>query len=361
MNLLGNRLKTLFISSLYFAFLMVQSSCIEEIGQFKGGVTPIIIDGSITTEEGPHTIKILRQLGFNQAPDYNEFQGANVQVIDDLGRIEQYEFTELGKFQSSSEFKAEVGRTYYVRVEVSDGIVYQSAEETVLPVSEIDQLRYEINGTQIDFFIDFDDEPNTINYYRWRFEGTYEVYSPLAGSYAGESPPRSLRTCYPIEYLQNIQSTCWLTDFDEEFLYVEDDYLYRDGRKENFNVYSLPVDRKLNYGYSALVKQLSLTEEAYVYWSALKNQQGNTGSIFETSNYQIVGNIHNISDPEELVLGYFGASDVSSARTFIEVFEQSFGDILCETNDAGCYPLRCVNCLSFGASARSEKPVYWPD
>ena len=41
--------------------------------------------------------------------------------------------------------------------------------------------------------------------------------------------------------------------------------------------------------------------------SIIENQIGNNGTIFETSNFQIRGNISNIADNDELVLGYFGA------------------------------------------------------
>lgn len=337
--------------------MVIFSSCIEEIKQFSGNETPIIIDGVITDQKGPHTIKVLKQLRFNQPPNYDQFRGASVQIINDLEQVEQLTYAKYGKFESSADFRGEIGRSYFVRVILPDGTKYESTREMMLSVPKIDSLWYELNDTNIDFKINFLDESNERNYLRWRFRGTYEVFSPLAASV----DPESQTYCHPKEYLQELQSTCWLTDFDEEFLLIEEDLYYQNRPRENALIYSLYVDRKFNYGYSALIEQQSLTNSAYNYWNAIRNQQGNTGSIFETANYRINGNISNVNDPGEFVLGFFGASSVSAKRIYVEVFENRFGEIDCSINPAACYPLRCLNCLSYGSTATIEKPNFWPN
>ena len=51
---------------------------------------------------------------------------------------------------------------------------------------------------------------------------------------------------------------------------------------------------RLKLKYGLLVKQHSLTKEAYRYWELLKSQLDNPGSLYETQPSNAQGNIYNI-------------------------------------------------------------------
>lgn len=73
--------------------------------------------------------------------------------------------------------------------------------------------------------------------------------------------------------------------------------------------------------YSILVKQRALTKEAYTYYDKLKKTTENLGGLFDPQPGQVTGNIKNLSNPGEVVLGYFSGGSEVSERIFIKVNE----------------------------------------
>ena len=79
---------------------------------------------------------------------------------------------------------------------------------------------------------------------------------------------------------------------------------------------------RLQEKYSLLVKQHSLTRGAFQYWDKMKAQSDDTGGLFETQPVSSTGNICNVDDPEEKVLGYFFVTQVQKKRIMVsEDFE----------------------------------------
>ena len=74
---------------------------------------------------------------------------------------------------------------------------------------------------------------------------------------------------------------------------------------------------RLGSGYSALVKQDVLSEDEYAFYQTLRQNTETTGSIFDPVPSESRGNIRNLNDPDEMVLGYIGASSQQSVRIFI--------------------------------------------
>jgi hypothetical protein len=69
--------------------------------------------------------------------------------------------------------------------------------------------------------------------------------------------------------------------------------------------------------YCIEIKQLSLSEKEYRFWEQMKQINETTGDIFEKQPFSVIGNIHNINDPSEPVLGYFQVSGVEHRRIYI--------------------------------------------
>jgi hypothetical protein len=81
-------------------------------------------------------------------------------------------------------------------------------------------------------------------------------------------------------------------------------------------------DIRISYIYSILVKQWSLSDDAYSYYSILKRYTEESDGLFTPilSDYQ--GNITCISNPDKRAHGYVLASSVTTKRIFI--YEEDF-------------------------------------
>jgi hypothetical protein len=339
-------------------------SCIEEIAVFKGSDPTLVVFGEITNGQGPHIIQLSYSKEYNQRPSYEKVDGASVVIVDDLGNQEELTYTRDGAYETSPDFFGVAGRAYHVEIELESGGKYNSNPEVLPAVPFIDAITVKKEDTQVGFYIDFVDNAEEENYYRWRYNGTYEVMAPEAYelSKTNQNVPSNPR-CYdwggPPPRARDVWQ-CWVKEFDSEYLRIDTDEFYNGRAIDDFKVFSKDIDRKFDRGYVAIIRQFSISKEAYKYWNAIKDQIGNNGTIFETSNYQIRGNIVSQDNPKALVLGYFGAASVAEQSIFVGEFMGSAEPLTCEPNNSGCLPQRCLDCRKYAANSTNQKPDYWP-
>jgi hypothetical protein len=77
------------------------------------------------------------------------------------------------------------------------------------------------------------------------------------------------------------------------------------------------TSEKIELKYSIQVRQYALTPDAYHFWESLKKNTEQLGSIFDAEPTQLKGNIHNIKDDSDIVIGYISAGSITTKRIFI--------------------------------------------
>lgn len=362
----------IYIRYIFLLVCLLPVGCVDEIEVPLSSESALVIEGWITNEAKAHQIQISVSYPFDENPLFKTIdpvvQKAIVEIYDDENNIVKLLEGENGKYFTPNDFAGVIGRTYALYVKLNDGREYYSKTERLLPNgATIDEVCFEntyheflskntgsiVRSPEVSFSITFTDNSETKDYYRWGYKGVYEVFAPYAEFV--KVPDDCEPTCgiCPEETVQ----TCWATAFDLEFLKLDDDLLFNGRTIENYFIYSTPADRRFNIGYAANIEQFSLTKEAYNYWSAIKTQNENTGTVFESPNYQIRGNIFSEDNPDETVLGYFGASAILVERVILEDADVpgNLGPINCERS---CTPLECIDCRYWPAT--NVKPGYWP-
>jgi hypothetical protein len=89
-------------------------------------------------------------------------------------------------------------------------------------------------------------------------------------------------------------------------------------------VYQAPLTQipltseKVENKYSILVRQCAISKEAYQFYQTLLKNTEQLGSIFDAQPSQITGNIHNINDKTEPVIGYVIATNVQTKRVYVK-------------------------------------------
>ncbi|MEP2024737.1 MAG: DUF4249 domain-containing protein [Reichenbachiella sp.] len=354
------------------------AGCVDEIDIPLSGEAILTIDGSITDEAKNHTIQLSHSYSFNDNPTFTPIDplvfGAQVEISDNDGNVTALFEGKNGAYHTPSVFAGEIGKIYTLQVTLKTGEVYYSKPEILLPVGAvIEEVCFENVLTQVStsesttdvkevqFTAKFTDRGETDDYYRWGYTGVYEVEAPLADT----SPPCDAETppsvkCGPCKVPTK---RCWANVFDNEFIKVVSDELFNGKTVDDYAIYTTPADRQFNFYYAAHIELYSLTKSAFDYYNALSTQLTNNGTVFETPNYQIRGNIYFDEDPEKLVLGYFSASAKTTARLIVdgsEVPDVMFksGPIDCSANASGCIPAACIDCSFWPAT--NIKPDYWP-
>ena len=300
------------LNILLIGLIVVLKSCIDPYDtELNTGNNLLIVEGLITNLEGPYTIKLQRSAAFEPGVEgrLTPAVGANVRVIvDDGSEHVFFESRGTGVYRNIDPdiFLGAIGRTYTLRIETSDGKVYMSDPVTMPdgPVIDstyvefIEQTRFNERGIEVpdhgfDVVVDVTDPGQTENYYRWKWRAWYQVVTSNAGD------------CCAV---------CYVRDDPNPTMVLRDDAFVNGNQIRRQEVAFIPFDARQFHDYLVQVEQIHMDEQAYRYFELIGQQQNNVGSIFDPAPAQIRGNISNIDDPGETVLGYFGAFSISFGR-----------------------------------------------
>ncbi|GHB77403.1 DUF4249 domain-containing protein [Persicitalea jodogahamensis] len=243
--------------------------------------------------------------------------------------------TEPGYYEMPASFLGRVGSTYQLSIETAAGQKYLSSIETISPVPPIARIydRYNAKGIfdrstsvgQIatnDFYVDFQDPADQRNFYRWT-SITYEIQKICAtcrgGRYYVTTNDGECRTDSDLSvnnfFDYECKSLCWDIFYGSSLDIFSDVYTNGKLQKDKL-VAQIPVYQ--SNPALVVVRQMSLSPDAYRYYKLVQDQSVNTGSLADTPPAPIRGNISNTSDEAELVLGYFSASEVAENRYWLE-------------------------------------------
>lgn len=352
------------------AFLCVFLSCEDEIFFETQNREILIIDGSITNGEGPHIVKLSKTAKFGgdfEDRDEKGVSGATVRIEDDLGEFTRLVELDSGSYHTPDIFRGEIGRTYVLCITTLEGLHYQSEPETLPNPGELGDVYFEItteqvlsslnflvDETRVNFYTDFS-FPDKGSFYRWDWDGTYILETTFLGSQASQCGPQT-------KFPKPAPLKCYVDQVPGDgFIRLSESNNSSSLEKNRFLIVSSIVDFSWDVRYSMHLSRLSMTESSYKFWDQALAQKERSGSIFDPAPSTIVGNISNINDEEEVVLGNFAAYGVQNARLFVPGFNFSYSSNTCLTpRDGGPPSAYCCDCRFFEPST-AEKPDFWID
>ena len=335
------------------------NSCIEPFNpDIDEGKQLIVINGSVTNEEGYQYAEISTTSPFDN-PVFNPLNDCQAKIIDDKGNEFEMEQYAEGKYRTWIEEQyLQTGTQYKIEVVLDNGNGkrYESEFDTLLPCPDIDKIYFEFKNVipdnpaippqeGIQFYVDFDATGDYANNYRWEAIETWEYnaeektyiiyygveyhccYSTVEYPLWDPCHDIDIDTCWAwlnLRFLDPSKSwdvplidslyTCWKTGK------VNDIFTYSSNQKTNKKVIGLPLylitnkDNRLTIKYSILLKQIALSDAAFVYWNQLQTQSQESGGLYDTQPYELKGNIKCINDENEKVIGIFSASSVKTKR-----------------------------------------------
>jgi hypothetical protein len=267
-------------------------------------------------------VEISRSSPYDE-PRFIPVSECTVEVEDNKGAVVSYSEYAPGQYRADlDEPFLGVNKAYRLFVETPDKKQYRSTYDSLLPGSPPDSLYYAVETREmvnpdrliygLQFYLDIRGGSDESRNYLWKLEETFEYHSTYLIEYIWDG--KTLRECYPaIDSLR----TCYKTQPINEYYTVSTRYLVANQLNRHPLNYVSNQTVKLKRKYSLLVIQHSLTDNAFLYWQNMKNQLTETGGFYETQPSGSVGNIYNINDDTEQVLGYFYASQVNQKRILV--------------------------------------------
>jgi hypothetical protein len=297
-----------------FGFTLIFMACVDEIKlKLRQENKKLIIEGLVTNDKKTQFIRLSYT---NPATDLEVIQpvkGAYIEVFDDenVKTIFRPSPDIIGLYKPENvNFTGVSGKKYGVTIRLNDGKEYKSPLQ-LMPVSvPIDKLNATFidkgnHGLKID--LDFTDQKNVVNYYRWKGSGIYQKQSK------GIPIPFSSSVCC---------DRCWVLKEDNSVNVFSDVVI--DGGK----IKSRPVIFTPFYliGKNFIeIQQLVISREAYQFWIKYDEQIKRLGTIFDTLPAPIFGNVANIKDEKDIMLGYFEVAAISTKRIIPEVSAEQGG------------------------------------
>ena len=273
----------------------------------------LVVDGTINSGNGPTFIRLSRTTKMTDTVRFNPETGAAVSVQGNDNTVFPLVYKGAGIY-SADQLTLNNTRQYRVHIKTKDGKEYASDYVEVKITPAIDSINWIRRGDGVHIYANSHDALNKTKYYRWDFEETWEERSSVIANYQYNAQNNTVAEINPNAV--NIYS-CWKTQPSTGLL------LGTSAALANDVVYQQPMlqipnaSEKLGIRYSILVRQYALTKEGYEFYSLMKKNTEQLGDIFGPLPTEITGNVHNLSDASEKVIGFVSASTTTEKRIFI--------------------------------------------
>ena len=344
---------------------LVAGACIEPYDYpFEEQTNYLVVESAITSDMGPHKVTLTTTRNIKNKENIFKLrvQGARVTISNSSGGTERLvEADTSGIYYTSADYKGEIGEKYLLRIVLEDGKEYVSDSVEMVPLPEIDSIGISYGSqkylssenslfTQTGFFINgyFDDEPSIKNAYLINWDYTYKVFThpEQANFYDDEGCE-----CW-VPAPKDCCAVCWVEEDVPDFSVVNDK-ISNGSSLTQYDLFFLPVVGKMLYEKIYLgVTVQSLTPDAYLFWKTVYDSRYNQGGLFDPTPNTVKANVRNVADEQELVLGYFYASDVRRVHRYI--YPRDFPERI--DTDTG-YSDSCT----LLENSTAEKPDYWKE
>lgn len=244
----------------------------------------IVINGLITNGAGPYEVSVTRTLPFLSSDSQRTVSNASVFVVDNFDDTIEFSEIEPGLYRTTSAtFSGNVGATYQLNVVLEDSTEYQSEEAFLRPMVGLDELRclnclasdFSTGNKRVTGIINILE--NAENLFRWKLYLNRQLLST----------PQDL---IAIE-VENTEST---------------------------QINRVISHRTFNRNDTLRVEQLSLTRENLDFLNLVIDQISGQTLSSPVLPANSVGNIRSLTNPGEVVLGFFAASSIDTKEIIIK-------------------------------------------
>lgn len=358
----------LVIILLFIHFLA--TTCVEPISlKIKEEAPKLVVDGQINNQDDSCVVRLSYTKAYLSDESGNNTTSLpaiadRVQIIDDEGNQTELMLYKPGIYVTKA-IKGKVGNTYILKIEMPNGKEYQSIPETLPDVANITKISHEVvedkryinsvlfTDIKVEIKAHFQDPILEKNYYKWKWLGetTMKFKTFVDPPPGGPNPIPS--NCY-------YKFIPYLSDPYQDELTIEQDENF-DGLDHQAVILSFGgnnLDFRFYSGVNMMIAQYSLTKNAYNYWEKMKKLIGSQGSIFDPTPFSVRGNIYNVEDENEPVLGYFGASSVKYIRYQFFVSKPRTTPPCPPSNPPPMKDI-CLDCRNLGPDYSLIPPAYW--
>ena len=271
----------------------------------------LVVEGFVNTGDGPTGFHLSRTAKLDDTSHIRPETGATI-TVENENATEVYSIPEsFNGDYVSDQLNINPSEKYLVRIRTAEGKEYVSDLLEAKSTPAIDSVYWRYNNDGLTVYANTHDPLNNSQYYKWNFVETWEIHSPFISSLVYDNGLLIPRTN------PNLLYACWTSLESTSIIINNTTGLSSDVVNLQPIIFIPRGSEKISVKYSILVNQQTISKEAYQYLLKMKKNSEELGTIFDPQPSELKGNIHSVSTPNEMVVGYLYASSVKQQRIFI--------------------------------------------
>ena len=276
----------------------------------------LVVEGVVNAGSDTTSIRLSRTVKLTDTTTVKAEPGAIVTIESNNHAVYTLSETGNGVYTIAALNIQNSTDKWAVKIVTSDGKVYESDFVPVKNSPPIDNFGYQVKSNGVQLYSNAHDNTNNTRYYRYDYTETWIIHPKYGSQMKVVRTPVDTTVVYRDP--DDERETCWITDISTSISLNSTEKLTQDVVSNNPVVFLASTSEKIEDRYRILLKQYALTKEAFEYWTNLKKNTEQLGSIFDALPSEIPGNIHCITTPSEPVIGYISVGSVSQMVTYVD-------------------------------------------
>jgi hypothetical protein len=271
----------------------------------------LIVEGVINAGSDSTYIKLSRTVSLSADSSVSDPERDAIVIVQSNAN-DSYPLTEIvpGTYAVPG-LNLDVTKKYKLSIKTADNKQYVSDLVSVNVTPPIDSIGFIVQANNLQVYVNTHDPSNNTRYYRWDYAETWQFHAKYNSEFITNGSAIVLRT--PDQYIYS----CFGNYVSSTIVLGSSAKLAQDVIYQNPLLSIASTSLKLQSKYSILIHEYALTPDAYTFWTNLKKNTEQLGSIFDAQPSNVNSNIHSVTDASLPVIGYISACTVQSKRIFI--------------------------------------------
>ncbi|MEN0053041.1 MAG: DUF4249 domain-containing protein [Mucilaginibacter sp.] len=273
----------------------------------------LVVEGVINSGNDSTVINLSRTVKLTENVSTQAVSNFSVVVEDAQGNGYTLKPEGNGKYDIGP-MHLDISKKYRLHLKDPTGKEYASDYVEVRQNPPIDSIGFFPKNNNLQLYVSTHNATNNTRYYRWDYAETWRFHTRYQSGYIVDTVTKEVRG----RRINELVYFCFAGDKSSNIILGSSEKLVQDVIAQG-PITTIPnTSEKLELRYTILLKQYALTKEGYQFWENMRKNTEQLGSIFDAQPSQLQGNIHNINDPAEPVIGYVSITDIQSKRIFID-------------------------------------------
>jgi hypothetical protein len=293
--------------------VIVAGACVEPYPapDIAGDLSILVVDGFINGSDGVATVRLSHTIKLTEEGQPPHEKGATVIIRTASNDSFTLSEQDSGRYTADG-LAIDANKQYQLYIKTKGGEEYISDYVSVKDTPPIDSVAWRPDGDGVSVMVNTHDLTGQSKYYRWDYVETWEYESPSVSLFKVIDHQAVYRDQddFIFKCFRTIPST---KIFVGSSVRLEEDVI-----RDFPLTYLSRESGKFSILYSMIVSQRAIDRAEYEFWQDLQKVTESLGGLFDSQPYEIVGNVHHVSDPSTPVLGYFSAGRVVKQRMFLD-------------------------------------------